>query len=401
VRNYQLVSADSHLEAPPVWAERLPADLRDKAPQIVYREDGDGMILNGQFIPATGLALTAGHKYSEIRPDHRRYTEEHGASTDPSVRIKEQDTDGVDGEGLFPAVANILNRFEDPRLIVESSRAYNDWLSEYCSYAPDRLFGLAVMPFTGVDDAIAELRRVVKKPGIRAIWLLRFPSGGPIASPEDDRFWAECVDQNVTVTSHHNFGGGTDHSRAAMGLPDNLSQFAWLLTCDMMLPTIPMVTILQLMLSGVMDRFPTLRFFFAESGIGWVPYWLEQMDDRYERHRHWPNVKLDRLPSQYFRDQVMLSFQEDHVGIRMRDVMLNNIAWASDFPHAVSDWPWSQEVAAREMRGIPDEDRRRIQALNILEWHRIITKEEKEELAKKPVQESAPAELAPRLARRM
>src|SRR5437899_1762775 len=102
MRDYQLVSADSHLEAPPVWAERLPKELRDKGPQIVYAEDGDGIVLNGKFVPATGLALTAGHKYSEIRPDHRKYKEEHGASPDPAVRIKEQDQDGVDGEGLFP-----------------------------------------------------------------------------------------------------------------------------------------------------------------------------------------------------------------------------------------------------------------------------------------------------------
>ena len=402
MRNYQLVSADSHVEGPPAWAERLPKDLRDKGPRIVQLEDGDAVVLgDGKPVPITGLALTAGQKYAEIRLRGRKYSEEPGAGVDPQQRVAEQDKDGVDAENLFHSVGAILGRMEDPTLIRESIRAYNDWLSDFCSYAPDRLFGQGFLPYTGIDDAVAELQRIAKKPGLRSAYLHRFPSGGATPSPDDDKFWAAAADLGVTVASHHNFGG------RGMGgeqiLDDPAAQmFAWILTSDMPVPTMPIVTIIQLMLTGVFDRYPNLRLFFGETGIGWLPYWLEQMDDRYDRHRFWPEVDLPRRPSQYFRDQIHVSFQEDHAGIALRHLIgVDNICWASDFPHAVGDWPYSQETAARQFRDVPDDERHKIQALNILEWLHIITLPEKEEMARQTVVDRAPAELLARGARRL
>jgi predicted TIM-barrel fold metal-dependent hydrolase len=401
MRNYQLVSADSHLEAPPVWAERLPKDLRDKGPRMVELEDGDGVVLgDGDPVPITGLALTAGQKYAEIRPRGRKYSEEPGAGVNPQQRVAEQDKDGVDAENLFPAVATILTQMKDPRLVRESARAYNDWLSDYCSYAPDRLFGLAIMPFTGVDDATAELRRVAGKTGIRGAWLLRFPSGEEWATAEDDKFWAAAAEVGITVTPHHNFGGRDLVAGQLAGEPGE-KRLLGLMTCDMMVPTIPLTTILQLMLTGVLDRHPKLRFFFAEAGIGWIPYWLEQMDDRHDRHQTWCEVELPRRPSQYVREHCAFSFQEDHAGVTLRDQMIDNICWASDFPHSVGDWPYSGETAARQFRGVPDYERRKIQALNITEWLRVITPQEKEEMARQPVMDKAPAELLARGSRRI
>ena len=88
--------------------------------------------------------------------------------------------------------------------------------------------------------------------------------------------------------------------------------------------------------------------------------------------------------------------------MKLRDeIGVDNMCWATDMPHPVSDWPWSAETAARQFRGIPDYERRKIQALNILEWIHVISPEQKEEMANKPVIDRAPAELPARGARRM
>src|SRR5262249_32274852 len=146
------------------------------------------------------------------------------------------------------------------------------------------------------------------------------------------------------------------------------------LTCDMDTPTIPLYTILEMFLSGVFDRYPELRVLFAETHIGWLPFFLEQIDDRYDRHRFLPKVSLKQRPSAYVREFFRFTFMEDHAGIQMRHLIgIDLPCWASDFPHAVSDWPWSQETIAREMQGVPGDERRKILALNALEWMHVIS----------------------------
>jgi len=113
-----------------------------------------------------------------------------------------------------------------------------------------------------------------------------------------------------------------------------------------------------------------------------LPYWLEQMEDRFDRHRFWANVELPRRPLQYFRDHFTFSFQEDHAGVALRhSIGIDNICWANDFPHSVGDWPWSNEVRARQFNGLPIDEVRKIQGLNIAAQLGVITPAEKAELA--------------------
>jgi predicted TIM-barrel fold metal-dependent hydrolase len=395
-RDYVAVSADAHLETPPdLWAARLPQDLRDRGPRVVRLSDGgDGWALgDGEPLPL-GLQVTGGQRYDQFVARGRTYTEDLPGTGGAAQRLAEQDLDGVDAEVLFSSViATSLHRMEDPELIRQSVRAYNDWLSEYCAEAPERLFGIALIPTSGIADAVAELERLEGRTGIRGVQLLRFPAGGQYATVGDEPFWAGAEAQGRTIVAHHNFGGeeggrftpspGTQEEKALTieGGAD-LASFAWLLTCDLPVPTLPILTIEQLFLGGVLDVHPGLRFHFAETGIGWLPYWLEQMDDRYARHRRWSKVDLPRLPTQYVRDHFTFSFQEDHAGVALRHAIgVDNICWANDFPHSVSDWPFSRETRARQFQGLPDDERRRIEALNICTQLRVITPAEREAMA--------------------
>jgi len=225
---------------------------------------------------------------------------------------------------------------------------------------------------------------------------LKFPSGDSYLSREDDEFWSVANDLSVPIIAHHNFGGDDKaKSHPMSGMKEkaleiaggaDLAMFAWLLTCDLPMPTLPILTVEQLFLSGTLDKYPNLRFHFAETGIGWLPYWLEQMEDRFDRHRFWANVELPRRPLQYFRDHFTFSFQEDHAGVALRhSIGIDNICWANDFPHSVGDWPWSNEVRARQFNGLPIDEVRKIQGLNIAAQLGVITPAEKAELAARPL----------------
>jgi predicted TIM-barrel fold metal-dependent hydrolase len=397
MREYRVISADSHLETPPEqWTERMPHDLRELAPRTVALDGGDGWAMGDDEPIPMGLNVTGGQKYSEFKNRGRSFREQLPGTRGPAQRLAEQDQDGDDAEVLFCSVAaTALTRMTNARLIAETAHAYNDWLSDYCSYAPDRLFGMAVIPHSSIDDAVAELHRIARKPGIRGAQLLRFPSGANWGTSDDEPFWAAASDLGVTIVGHHNFGGeqsGKSHALAglkeekALQIEGNvdLASFAWLLTSDLPIPTLPILTIEQLFLGGVLDRHPKLRFHFAETGIGWLPYWLEQMDDRYDRHRHWAKVDLKRRPREYVREHFTFSFQEDHAGIALRhSIGIDNICWATDFPHAVGDWPWSRETRARMMKDVPPSERRKIEALNIASQLNVISASEKEELARR------------------
>lgn len=417
-RNYELVSADSHLETPPdLWSDRLPEPLRARAPRAVELEDGgDGWKLGDKEPVPLGLQVTGGQKYTEFVTRGRSFAEGLPGTGGPEERLKDQDQDGVDAEVLFSSVvATGLKRIgDDDELARAIGTTYNDWINEYCSHDPERLWGIGIVPYTGVSDAVAALEQIAGLDAVRGAMLLQFPSGQGSISDADEPFWAAANELGVPLIAHHNFGG---HGAAAHPLPGlkkdrestgmemdkgaDLDTFLWLLTCDLPIPTLPIVTLLQLMLSGTLDKYPNLRFHFAETGIGWLPYWLEQVEDRYDRHRFWGKVEMGRRPTEYINDHFTFSFQEDHAGVALRHMIgVDNICWASDFPHSVSDWPWSREAVARMMKDVPDDERRKIQALNVAEQLKIITAEEKAKFAKEPLSPD-PAQVPARGERRI
>jgi predicted TIM-barrel fold metal-dependent hydrolase len=118
--------------------------------------------------------------------------------------------------------------------------------------------------------------------------------------------------------------------------------------------------------SGVLERFPKLRFAAIECGIGWVPWALNSMDEAYRKHHLWVTPKLKKLPSEYFRSNGAASFQEDPAGLDLavKFNLVDNFMWANDYPHAEGTWPHSAEAIEREMGTLTDGQRAKILGLN-------------------------------------
>ena len=149
--DYKLISGDSHVNEPPeLWRDRVAAKFADRAPRMQRFEEGDAWVIEGAIDPVHfGLNQCASDPI-EKRSRWIKWENVRRGGFDPAERIKEIDIDGVDGELLYPTprLSNGIwwNR-EDAEFQTSLIRAYNDWLSEYCTHAPDRLFGLG-------DDAL-------------------------------------------------------------------------------------------------------------------------------------------------------------------------------------------------------------------------------------------------------
>jgi predicted TIM-barrel fold metal-dependent hydrolase len=364
---YRAISADSHINEPPdLWERRLPARYKERAPHVIDTPSGsNAWVVEGAEKPLP-LGFNAVNYRAQKRYDRyefRKKFEEYRfkgvrfdnilpGSFDPVARLQEIDEDKVDAEVLYngaqlwPAIKNL----QDRAFSLACFKAYNDWIAEFESVDPNRLIGVGTLPATGIDDAIAELQRCVKELGLRTVALESYPSGSYTdACPEDDRFWAVAEEIGIPIALHKNFSIPAGAARVilgplAVGKNDKFK--------DMSPVSGSFQTVLsKLILTGVFDRFPNLKFIGAEVNCGWIPFYLEQFDDRYRRYHYRQGPKLDLLPSEYFRRNVYATFILDQVGVDNRYLSgVANLMWSSDFPHSVSNWPIDTELGREQLQ---------------------------------------------------
>lgn len=381
-REYKVISGDSHMElAPERWTPRVPAKYRDVAPKTVKLDvGGDGIAVGGEAPNPLGVSVT-GTKYEEHKLFGVSFEGSAGTGS-PEQRLKEQDQDGVDAEILFfsPQMAVLWRNIKDPAAYRAMFRAWNDFMAEdYCSAAPDRLIGLGLVPDTTLDDAVDELEHCAKL-GLKGVILGSFPNGHGYPLPEDDRFWAAAVATKLGVTCHSSLRDERVHGSQpvfqypkeppALGLGagnpvGHLSRFAG-----------PQVrNPAQLAWSGVFDRFPALRLYFAETQIGWLPYALQQFDSTYERDRYWAErdyglEPMERRPSEYVMEHCYWGFLYDPAGAQ-HEVGAKRGMWGSDFPHLSGDWPYSRNIIEKNFVGVSEESQRRMLAENAIEFFHL------------------------------
>jgi predicted TIM-barrel fold metal-dependent hydrolase len=202
--------------------------------------------------------------------------------------------------------------------------------------------------------------------------------------PEDDRFWAAAIDMQMPLTVHVGFDRlGPRASQPTFEYPDAdpkvLEKLGprkivdWVALPFLSIP--PSLSLAQLALCGVFDRLPELRIFFAETRLGWVPFWMEEADYWYERHRHWAerllNFKpLRQRPSEYVQQHISFSVQHvERVAVELRHHMgVEHIMFATDFPHIECDWPNTRPFAERLFAGVPPNEAYKIAAGNVLDF---------------------------------
>jgi predicted TIM-barrel fold metal-dependent hydrolase len=367
---FKLISADSHIVEPAdIFEKYLPAEFRASAPVLKDYKGGSAWFVADDIEPVvlprtaktgsgyrdgTPLSTDAPIAYSDILP----------ALNDPAERLKAQYTDSIDAEILYPTPGlwDAVKMLDDNALKLALYKAYNNWITDFCAHAPDRLIGLGIVPTTSVEDARDEAQRVASELKLRGMVLGAFPSGAPVGgNSDDDPFW-EVVDRTGLVISIH-VAIGNQHSTMPFGGIGGGEK-------PQMADAIqPMVS------SGFFDRFENVRLVLAHADAGWAIHWLEFGDMYFLRHRHLSNYTLkheDRLLSDYIRRRVWFTFHQDATCVRNRhNIGPAHLMWASHFPYDDSNWPDNRQQATRVTAEAPEDVRENLLAGNVARLYRL------------------------------
>ncbi len=352
---YRLIDADAHINEPPdLWTSRVPAGLRDRAPRIEHLELGDAWVMEGVKDPINfGLNAAAGLPVAERRP-WARFEDIRAGGYDPKARLEEMDVDLVDACVLFPTprVSQLVVGTRDPELHLALVQAYNDWLTEYCEHDPSRLGGVMIVPNRGVEGAVAEVKRVLGRPGIVGALIGCFPHGDLDLARDDDAVWHAVAGTGLPLHIH---------VKLVNELPKDIYSSTAIteghVEGDLRFLQAP-VRMLQFVNGGVFDRVPDLQVVLAEVDAGWVPYVKEQVDNRILRRGVGADLRLRRLPSRIIEEHFSFTYITDHFALRNRHAIgVERLMWSSDYPHAGSDWPESVRTIHADFADIPAVER--------------------------------------------
>ncbi len=362
--SYPVISADSHItEHPDTYTAHIDRAFRDRAPHIVSTSDrGDVFVIDGMDRPiALGLVAAAGKKPEEITEAGVKFEDLHRGGWDPVARLADQDRDGVAAEIIYPTVGMMLCSHPDFDYKKACFDAYNRWIAEYCDSRPDRLLGCGQTAMRTPEEGVQDIKNI-KALGLRGVMMTGDPALEDYDSPIYDPVWEAAVDQGLPLSFHILTTRGTSKHRGP-----RINSFLSIIRGNQ--------DILGTMIfGGVFERHPHLKIVCVEADAGWVPHYMYRMDHAYNRHRNWlgKDVNLSKAPSEYFREHIYTTFQDDWVAFRSADQMnWRRLMWANDFPHSDSTWPWSQEMLAEQSKHLTEEQRRAILCDNVADLYHI------------------------------
>jgi predicted TIM-barrel fold metal-dependent hydrolase len=368
-----LVSADDHVVEPAdLWTSRLPARYREIGPHVVRErvshikraslnlqveqsDDGawaDVWHYEDLRVPLMLQSAAVGFPRNEVGLRAVTFDEIRPGCYRPQERLADMDVSGVEAQLCFPNVAPI--RFcgqgfleaRDRELALLCVRAYNDFiLDEWCADSGGRLIPCGIIPLWDVALAVREVHRTAAQ-GMRAMCFSEAPAhlGLPsIHSGYWDPFFAACEETQTVVMIHI---GSSSHVDLPSKDDTPMGEFTLMVTLN------ATGSIVDWLFSGVLVRHPGIKVCFAECQIGWLPYYLQRMDEMWEQDRAYLSDQYEKvpdLPSSYFRRNLYVTFFSDPLGLRLlSDIGTDNVLCETDYPHNDSTWPVSREYLRKQ-----------------------------------------------------
>ena len=338
----RLISSDSHVTLPQA---KIKAHLESR-----YHAAYDDAVAGFE---SRVLAQGTGKSNREGLLEYNHPAFGRPGSYDPIERLKDMDTDGIDCEVLYCEVSAFRYLYLMEEGMKSATRAFNDSLAEFEAADPSRLVVSYQVPVHDIDFAIQEVERLAAK-GARSLQLPLFPNELGLPDYPDDRYerlWELLDDVGVPLCFH-------------VGINTSLDELASRDPTEHGGVWKPMVALSTAqafgfwIMTGLLERHKSLRLVFVESGVGWVPWYLDMLDDFVTRQqRTFPDI-VD-LPSEYFHRNIHLTFidEPDTVQLLRSRVGVENLMWSTDYPHPVSSWPDSRSIIEKNFVGVPEIER--------------------------------------------
>lgn len=351
-----VISVDDHAFEPPTLFERVPASLRDAAPQWAEIDGRPAWVIGDKPHFFTGMDGAANRPISQWRSMKMRLEDYRRSVYDTDARVLDMDLNGVWASMCFPTITwgfagTTFARMEGPEVGKACVRAYNDWVVEdWCGSHPDRFIPCAVSNMADPVWSAEEVRRNAAR-GVHAVTFSENPAALGFPSIHTDHwepFFAACAETGTVINLHVGSSG-----RVSMPSPDSPDP-----AMVALFPLNGIEACVDWIFSGVAHRYPDIKIVLSEAGISWVPMVIERLH-RADRQREaaphaW--VGKDTHPVEILHRNFWFTSIEDPSSFHQLEVIGDErVMLEVDFPHTDSSWPDSQELFRRQLHHLPTE----------------------------------------------
>jgi predicted TIM-barrel fold metal-dependent hydrolase len=350
---HHVIDADGHGGDLPNWQDRLPPEFQGHMAK--RRERIKQVFAN---LPGVGIKETKGTAKLDSL--------ERPGMTDPKARLADMDLEGIDQTIMFPGGAGEEWAGLDREFAIALCRTLNNARAEYTRFAPERLKSVAKLPMIDPDAAAAELRRAVKELGMVGMVTTQHVREKNLDDPSFDVVWRTAEELGVAVCVH---GGGQAIDQVPIGVD------RWKTRLEMHAFTHPvgqMIAVMSFTVGGILHRFPKLRVAFLEATTGWLPFWLERLDEHWELTPEQAPI-IDRKPSEYFLsgrcfvgcdpDEKYLPHVIDALGEDIVVYASDYCHWDCKFPDTVKIVEERTDLSTSAKQALLDDNPRRLYAL--------------------------------------
>lgn len=357
---YRVIDADGHGGEPADWHARLPPAYSGQLAAYLdrvarhYRGLPSVHLKSTRSDPTAATAKGPGYGFA-MRP----------GMWDPASRLEDMDAEGIDVAVLFPPGAGEEWALLDPAFATVLCRALNDARAEYCSFAPDRLHSVAKLPLLDPSAAADELERCLTEHAMVGAVVPQHVREHNLDDRRFDVVWATAERLGVPVLVH---GGG----QAPDQVPILVDRFDTRLAQHALShPVGHMMAVTCFTVGGILARHRDLRVGFMEGGVGWLPFWLERLDEHYEMLAD-QAPDIDRPPSEYFLSgRCFISGDSDETGVATVELAHPGVAcYASDYFHWDCKFPDTVRTVV-ERDDLDEAARRRILSENAARLYRL------------------------------
>ncbi len=383
VSDIKIIDTDTHWSEPPdLWTSRAPASYVDRVPQLSEKNGKrrwwfDGDIAIGTSI-ASSVVDTEGNKMLGAAFFGMDNDMVHRSSFDAEARVAMMDELGIAAQIMYPNLAGFGNtRFlqsPDEALRLITTEIYNDALAEFQEATGQRVFGMALVPWWNLEAAEAEIRRA-HSIGLRGIVTCSNPeeAGLPdMSQPEWNPIWEACSELKMPVNFHiGSSNGNMDFFGKAPWPSYGAERKLALGSANLFLGNARVIG--NMIYSGVPERYPDVKFVSVESGVGWLPFFLEALDHQLIETA--PNEAdfLTMAPSDYFRRQFFGCFWFESAGLRtaVDYIGAQSILFETDFPHPTCLYPRDDAKIDAALGQLTDGEKRQVMSTNAAALYRI------------------------------
>jgi len=382
IAGIKIIDADTHLSEPhDLWTSRAPASLKDRVPRVKIVDGKRRWVIDDNIPLSDGASPISvirkdGSKSRSLEFFGFQIEDVHAGAYNTKARLQVMDETNIFAQIVYPNVLGFGGQNAvkvDAALRIASIQIFNDAMADIQAESGGRIFPMALLPWWDLDQSVKETERV-KALGLRGVNINSDPHGLPgtpdLASKHWDQLWETCAGLDMPVNFHI---GASDSAMAWYGSsfwPSEPPEIQFAIGSSMLFFGNARV-MANILLSGILDRHPTIKFVSVESGIGWIPFLLETIE--YQLQENAASRKFSLTPWEYFERNVWSSFwfERRNIADSIRQVGPDKVMFETDFPHPTCLFPDPLGHAASGLATLTPETRRKVLSGNAAKLYNI------------------------------